>query len=38
MFRVSAPAVVVTTLLVIAFVVAVGAMFVLGPPDLHAAP
>jgi hypothetical protein len=38
MFRVSAPAVVVTTLLVVAFVVAVGAMFVLGPPDLHAAP
>lgn len=37
-FRVQAPAVVVTALLVVAFVAGLGALLLLGPPDLLAAP
>jgi len=37
-FRVQAPAVIVTGLLVVAFVAGLAALLLLGPPDLHAAP
>ena len=37
-FRVQAPAVIVTALLVVAFVAGLAALLLLGPPDLHAAP
>ena len=37
-FRVQAPTVIVTALLVAAFVAGLGALLLLGPPDLLAAP
>lgn len=37
-FRVQAPAVIVTAVLVVAFVAALSALLLLGPPDLLAAP
>jgi hypothetical protein len=37
-FRLQAPAVVVTVLLAVAFVAGVGALLLLGPPNLFAAP
>jgi hypothetical protein len=37
-FRVQAPAVIVTALLAVAFVAGLGALLLLGPPDLLAAP
>jgi hypothetical protein len=37
-FRVTAPGMIVTLLLVATFVVALGALFLLGPPDLQASP
>jgi hypothetical protein len=37
-FRAQAPAVLVTASLVVAFVVALATLFLLGPPDLLAAP
>ena len=37
-FRVQAPSVIITTLLVVAFVAGIGALLLLGPPDLLAAP
>ena len=37
-FRVQAPAVIVTAVLVVAFVAGLAALLMLGPPDLHAAP
>jgi predicted RND superfamily exporter protein len=37
-FRVTAPSVLLTLALVATFVVALGAMFLLGPPDLLASP
>ena len=37
-FRVQAPAVIVTGLLAAAFVAGLGAFMLLGAPDLHAAP
>jgi hypothetical protein len=37
-FRVQAPAVIITALLVVAFVAGLGALLLLGPSDLLAAP
>jgi hypothetical protein len=37
-FRVQAPALIITALLVVAFVAGLGALLLLGPPDLLAAP
>ncbi len=37
-FRVQAPAVIITAVLVVAFVAGLGALLLLGPPDLLAAP
>jgi hypothetical protein len=37
-FRVQAPAVIVTVALLVVFVVVIGAVMVFGPPDLLAAP
>ena len=37
-FRVQAPSVIITALLVVAFVAGLGALLLLGPPDLLAAP
>ena len=38
MLRARAPSVIVTALLLVAFVAVVGAVFVFGPPDLLASP